>query len=300
MRPRSFYIESIAVAGVLAYAGLLRIGWVGVSSFAYDEARLSLMALQMTHGGPFAYTGLPSSAGLPNFPAAVWIFAVPYAFSPDPRIAVVFMGLLSLSVVAVIWWLARSAWGPWAGLSAGILAASSPYLILYSRSVWSQNLLPVLAVLWAVTGSIAAASQATWAVAGHFFLAGFALQVHYGGLALVLGTIWLSLCYRWWRLWHASLIGISMALCSALPFLITAFWWTPGISQDFHRLLEQPAQVDLTGFQHLPGSGLGLGMAPHWHQGYARKSRHQGSNGWHDRPADRYRPGDFHIASALD
>lgn len=258
MHPRfSAFIEAVAVVAMLAYAGLLRMGWVGISPFAYDEARVSLLALQMSRGGPFPVIGLPSSAGLPNFPATVWIFAIPYALSSDPRIATLFVGSLGVLAVAGIWWLARRAWGPWASLSAGLLAASSPYLILYSRSVWGQNLLPVLAVLWAITGSIAITNRAAWAVAGHFFLAGFTFQVHYGGLALVPGTVLLSIYCRWWRFWRAALMGGIAALCLALPFLIAAFWQDPGIGREFRRLLEQSAQVDLAGFQHLITLALG-------------------------------------------
>jgi len=87
-------LEGIALAGVLAVAALLRMGWPGVNSFSFDEARLSLMALHMARQGEFARLGMQSSTGVPNFPAAVWIFALPYRLSADPLAATLFVGLV--------------------------------------------------------------------------------------------------------------------------------------------------------------------------------------------------------------
>ena len=79
--------EWLALLGVLLLAAGLRFGWPGVNSFAYDEARLSLISLRMARGGEFATLGMPSSARVPNLPAAAWVFALPYAVSPDPLVA---------------------------------------------------------------------------------------------------------------------------------------------------------------------------------------------------------------------
>ena len=53
-------VEWLALLAVLALAAALRLGWMGVNSFAFDEARLSLIALKMARGGEFASLGMPS------------------------------------------------------------------------------------------------------------------------------------------------------------------------------------------------------------------------------------------------
>src|SRR5262245_32118588 len=113
---------------------MLRFGWPGVNSFAFDEARLSLISLNMARGGQFASLGMPSSVGVPNLPAAAWIYAIPYAISPDPLLASQFTGFISLLAVFGVWWLARTNWGRLAGLTAALFMAASPYSVLYSRS----------------------------------------------------------------------------------------------------------------------------------------------------------------------
>ncbi|RMF77642.1 MAG: hypothetical protein D6737_17100, partial [Chloroflexi bacterium] len=146
-------LEWAALLMVLLIAFVLRFGWVGVNSFAFDEARLSLIALKMARGGEFATLGMPSSVSVPNLPAAAWIYALPYWFSTDPLIATWFTGLLSLLTVFGVWWLARR-WGAWTGISAALFMAASPYAVLYSRSIWAQNLLAPLALAWGYSAYI--------------------------------------------------------------------------------------------------------------------------------------------------
>ncbi len=247
----------LALLAVMAFAGLTRMGWAGVNSFAFDEARLSLLALQTVRAGQFATMGLPSSTDIPNFPAAVWIFAIPYAFSTDPLVATLFVGLLSTLAVAGLWWLARVAWGPWAAFSTALLAAGSPYLILYSRSIWGQNLLPIVAVLWAILGVIGAQRKG-WALAGHVFLAGFAFQIHYAGIALIPGTVWLVLWYARRDVWPV-LAGALAAGLAALPFMVTVLCCAAGVPAAVHKVLTQPATLDLAAFQQWLTMGMGTG-----------------------------------------
>ena len=255
--PACHILEAIALAGVLAWAALLRLGWPGVNSFSFDEARVSLMALQMARRGEFARLGMQSSIGVPNFPAAVWIFALPYRLSTDPMAATLFVGLLGTLAVAGMWWLARRAWGPWAALSTALLFATSPFAILYSRSIWSQDLLPPLAVLWAVAGVVGVSQRKAWTVALYVFLAGFAFQVHYAGIALVPATAWLIVRYRLWRHWRAALVGGALAALAAWPFVHTIWCCAPGVQADLRRLWQQPSQTSLAAFRQLGQMGTG-------------------------------------------
>ena len=64
-------LQRAAPAGVLALAALLRLGWPGVTLFDFDQARVSLLSLQMARQGEFARLGMQSSSSLPDFPATV-------------------------------------------------------------------------------------------------------------------------------------------------------------------------------------------------------------------------------------
>jgi hypothetical protein len=251
-------VEAAALVGVMLLALFLRVGWPGTNSFGFDEARLSLMALNMARGGQFARLGMQSSTGVPNFPAAVWIFTPSYWLSKDPLVSTLFVGLVGTLAVAGIWWLGRRAWGPWAGITTALLLAASPFAVLYSRSIWSQNLLAPLAVLWALTGVIGVSRDRSWAVAANVFLAGFALQVHIAGAVLVIGTLFLILRFSLWRRWLAILIGGALALLSVLPYIYTLWCCGAGARADLLRIWQQPAITDLTAIRQTFRVGAGI------------------------------------------
>ncbi|RLC89361.1 MAG: hypothetical protein DRI37_03960 [Chloroflexi bacterium] len=260
--PLSRY-EIMALAGVLILAGVLRFGWVGVNSFGFDEARLSQIALSMARAGKFATLGMQSSARIPNFPAAAWLYALPYQLSPDPQLAIWFTGLLSILAVVGVWWLARETWGSSAGLSAALLCAASPYMVFYSRSIWAQDFLAPLAVLWACTGVWGISKEQDWAIALHAFLAGFILQVHFAGAALLIGSLWLGLRYRLWRQWKAIVAGGMAALLAAAPTLYTL--WRGNVWASLQEIWQQPTlQFGWRGFHYLGELGAGLNWEHLW------------------------------------
>lgn len=243
--------EIIALLGILSIAAWLRFGWTGVFPFSFDQARVSHLALQMVREGKVALLGMQSSTGVPNFPAAVWIFALPYAFTTDPQAATWLVGSLNLLAVTGVWWLGRKAWGALSGLAAALLFATSPYLVFYSRSIWSQNLLAPFAIFWAMTALMSVTGPARYRslfLAATVFLAGFVGQIHYAGFALALGTLWLLARWRLWRRWRAVAAGSALALLAAAPSVILIWRQGAGARADLRQALEQPAAFDWGGF----------------------------------------------------
>jgi 4-amino-4-deoxy-L-arabinose transferase-like glycosyltransferase len=270
----SGFAKASGLIAPLSLAALLRLGWPGVNLFDFDQARVSLLALQMARQGEFVRIGMPSSQSVLNFPATVWIFALPYRLSTDPLVASLFVGVLGTLAVAGVWWLAFRAWGAWPAFVAALLFAASPYAVFYSRDIWSQDLLLPLAVLWAISGVAGVSRGPAWAVALHVFLAGFAFQVHYAGVALVPATLWLVVRYRLWPQWRAMLIGGVFAVLCAAPFVYTVWCCAPSVRGDLQKALQQPAQVDLRASQFLAFMGSGHGwegllLGPAWKWGGA-------------------------------
>ncbi len=262
-------LELAALAAMLLLAGILRMGWPGINLFDYDQARVSQLALQMARQGQVAQLGIVSSIGLPNFPASVWVFALPYGFSTDPLLASQFVGALGTLAVAGQWWLARRLWPAPGALVATLLFAASPYVVFYSRDIWTQDLLMPLAVAWAMTGIVGVSRRATWALALHVFLAGFVFQVHYAGFVLIPATLWLGLRYRLWRDWRALLIGGGLAGLCAWPFIQAIGCCVPTFRVTVDQWLAQPVQVDLKALTLFWQMGIGVGwdsllLGPAW------------------------------------
>jgi hypothetical protein len=276
--------EWIALLAIFALAAWLRFGWVGVSSYAGDEARISLDALRLTRGGEFVFIAQQSSTGIPFLPASVWMFAPPYLLSPDPLIATLYVCLISLFTVVGTWGLARR-WGVWAGLAAALFMAASPYAVFYGRSIWQPNLLPAFGVLWAWSAlrvalipqpllphgeggntlkaprpegegfGVRVESQVAnpavgrtraFAIALNCFLAGFVLQVHFAGAAFALGSLFLFVRYRWWRHPVLVLIGGALAILCTIPYLYYLLTQAPQVLDQFGQVGGGEATIDLS------------------------------------------------------
>ena len=234
---------SLVVLGLL-WAGVLRLGYPGVVPFAFDEARLSLIALDVARHGHWWVPGMVSSVGIPNFPGAAWLFAFPYALSTDPLVASMFMAGVSVLTLVGLWALARSWWGPEGALVTLWLAAGAPYFVFYSRSIWAQNWLPVLGIGWAFTTWWA--DKRGWAAVLAGFLAGFAWQVHYAGITLALASTTFLLIQRSERIraWGA---GFVLALFPAWP-LLPRIW--PHVQANLTQVT-QTGEDPVTVWRHL-------------------------------------------------
>ncbi|PJF27431.1 MAG: hypothetical protein CUN53_04095, partial [Phototrophicales bacterium] len=250
-------LEWLTLAAILLLAGVLRFGWSGVSSFAWDEANLSLDALRTARGGQIALAGQPSSVAIPFFPASVYAFAIPYDLSPDPLIAVGFVSALSLLTVFGVWALGRTMLdSPGVGLLAALFLAASPYAVLYGRSIWQPNLLPPLALAWLATAWRAVTAGDRRALALHIFLGGAIVQVHFAGIALAAATVFLFLVYRWWRHLVPVIIGAAGALLLALPY--GAFLaQTPDILSRYADVLSGETRYDGVSFENTLKLALG-------------------------------------------
>lgn len=227
-RPAKWELASLAL--ILLVAGLLRLGAPGLTEFKLDEARLSLLALDMARGESFPLLGIGSSVGIPNMPVSVWLFALPYLISSDPTVATLFVGLLNVLAVLLTWWLARRYFGPAAALTAALLYAVSPWAVIYSRKIWAQDLLPPFVLLTVGTGLIGwletpRPGRWRWQVA-HLILLVLTVQIHYAALTLIpltlgmIGLGWRDLPGRT-RRWLGAIALLGLLSLGAGVLLMT-------------------------------------------------------------------------------
>lgn len=219
-RPISWPVELGLVLLLLLLTAVLRLGWPGLTEFKADEARLTLLALQMAQDGEFALRGISSSVGFPNFPMSVWLYALPLAVWPHAYAATLFTGLLNTLAVLGCYWLVRRYWGVEAALVAMLLFAVSPWAVHHSRKIWAQNLLPFFIVVWGIAATLAFAERRPRWLVLHFLALAIAAQAHLAAFALLPVTAVLLLIY-WRRLdWRWLGVGVAAALLTVLPFII--------------------------------------------------------------------------------
>lgn len=163
-------------------------------TFLGDEGRDVRVIRNLLHGN-LVFIGPQTSIGNMYLgPLYYYLVAPALALSGGnpvgPAVEVAFLGTLA---VFLTWWFGRAWFGRSTGLIAALLFTLSPVAIIYSRSSWNPNPMPLFALLsiWGI-----------WQVYHHHkfgYLSlvsvclAFALQMHYLGLLLlpVLGVYWL-------------------------------------------------------------------------------------------------------------
>lgn len=135
----------LAVAAAARFANLpARGGWDS------DQGTEMLAMLNAVHGGGLPTFGpLAISVGGFHHGALYYDLLLPATWigNGDPTFVVAEIALLSLLVVPIAWWIARSIGGTAAGLMAAGLAAVSASLIGYATFIWNPTLVePAAAV----------------------------------------------------------------------------------------------------------------------------------------------------------
>lgn len=211
-------------------AALLRLGEPGIVEFKHDEAWLSLKALEMIDGTQPAFTGIPSSVGIPNPPISVYVMLPPYLFTTNPIIATLYVAALNVIGVGLLWLLARRYLGRRVALVAGLTYACSPWAVYYSRKIWAQDMHTPLLLLALLLGLIGFVEGRRWAQLLCLPLLLFALQIHFAAWALLPLYSWLVWTgfQRQTLSWQALLLSMALAALVLVPYGI-------GIAQTLER-----------------------------------------------------------------
>lgn len=217
--------DILLLIAFLLLAGVLRMGWPGLTEFKADEARLLALAYDMAEG-TFARRGISSSVGFPNFPMSVWLYAIPSVVWAHPYAATLFTGLLNTLAVGGTYWLVRRFWGRPAAVVAALMLAVSPWAIIFSRKIWAQNLLPLFVLGWGGGALLAFAARRPRFLALHLLCLAVAVQIHLAAAALIPATAVLLLVF-WRRInWRWLGMGALLAAGTAVPFL--TYLWEEG------------------------------------------------------------------------
>jgi 4-amino-4-deoxy-L-arabinose transferase-like glycosyltransferase len=230
--------DLLALLLVLVVAALVRMADGGrLSEYAYDQATLSSLALELATGRDLPLLGIQSSAGVPNSPMTVYVLAIPYLFTHDPQAIVLWIAAFNVIGVGLLWGLAYRYFNPTVALVAGLAYALHPHAIHYSRSIWAQDThTPILlaALLLALYGYL---ERKPWAQALCLPLLLIGVQIHYAAWALLPAFAWVIWVGRRNIDWRALALGLLLALLTLAPFAI-------GISQAANAGTAASAVVD--------------------------------------------------------
>jgi Dolichyl-phosphate-mannose-protein mannosyltransferase len=204
--------------GISALAGWLRLRHLDLIEFKLDEATAVNLA-RLVLDGDFVTVGLRSSVRAHNPPLFVYLTAVPLALWDDPRAATAFVGVLAVAAVILTYFVLRPRFGSLVALGAAALFATAPWAVLYSRKLWGQSVLPVVAaaLLWSMFVVLERAR--TRVVVFIPILLCLAFQLNFSALSLLIPAAVLVL-YRGREVhWPAFSLGVGVAVLLLAPWL---------------------------------------------------------------------------------
>ncbi|XWX05341.1 hypothetical protein VZO05_07215 [Aggregatilineales bacterium SYSU G02658] len=212
--------EWVALAAVLFTAAALRLAYPTYVEYFHDDAMLVTLAQEMAREGRLPLTGILSSTGIPNPPASVYAMAVPFALSPDPALAVIYVMLLNVAGVGLLCALLRRVLPLSAALTGAALYAVSPWAIWYSRKIWAQDfhtpflLLSLVLLLYGLT------TRHRWLQALALPVGVFAVQIHFAAWALLPIYPLALIAYRRSLSWRALFSGLLLSAAVVTPYAL--------------------------------------------------------------------------------
>lgn len=238
-------LEWLLIAGLVLLAAVLRLQRIDYAEFVWDQAHLSMKAIDMARGGQIAWTGVRSSTGVDAFMAFTWLLAIPYTLSLDPLLATMFIAALNVASVAAAYFLARRWFGRSAAVAAASLYAVSPWAIELSRKIWPMEPMPLFTVAYAATGWLAFVRGRRWALIAHALLAAWLIQLHFSGLPVILISGAWALAFRKRIDWRVVLVAAVLVALTFAPYLILDSQQDWFNLQGLRSLSALPASIDL-------------------------------------------------------
>jgi len=226
---------------VLTLAAVLRLTYIGQYKFIVDEATLLYSGLRLGRDGQWTWLSANATAWrvlAGHSPLNVYLAAIPYLFSPDPRLGRLWVALLGIAAVAMMYWVVRRYFNQRAALITGLLLVVHAPLVDWSRFVWNSNYAQPFIAGWVLTGLLGYYEGKRWAQTVHWLALSCAIQAHPGNTLLLplslflIVTGWLRhkperaasvrATLLGWALFAASLVPWGIGLVTANPSMLTA------------------------------------------------------------------------------
>jgi hypothetical protein len=217
---------------VVGLAAVMRLSFLGLIEFKADEALTVLSLREWVKQPRLIEAGLISSTGVKNFPLFQYLLLPAAMVSTDPRWLSGVIAAVNVIMVGWFYVATKRAFGEKVALVGGLLLAVAPYPVLFSRKIWAQDLVMILAV---------PIYDLLLKKKPHNFWLGLLLtlqaQLHGSGLFFaIVVMVWLTMQKKFgWQV----LVGTAVGLIPAIPYFISGSF-SPPMSDymiDWHHLL---------------------------------------------------------------
>jgi len=204
---------------ILLLAAILRLGNLDLIEFKADEVRHLQSALRVVEEGHFPAVGSTASTGVRKPPLMTYLLAIPLSVSRDPRVASAFIVLLNLGAIGGCYYLASRYFGQRAALIATVLYAVNPWAIIYSRKVFTADVLAPFTTLMLIGLFEALVRKRKGGIQVAVVSLACLLLTTFSPVPLVLVLVLLLILY-WRRMdWLGVVLGGAMSVALFTPYL---------------------------------------------------------------------------------
>ena len=145
-------------AAIIVLGAFLRLHDLTAMEFKQDQQEALNLGLRLlaqhpwSSSAPWPAQGMISSNGVPNAPLFSWIMAGGWALGRDPVAVARGIAFVNALCLVPLWLWARRRMDDIRAIVVLALCAVSPFAVMYSRTLWAQDLLlpGVIAVLWGI------------------------------------------------------------------------------------------------------------------------------------------------------
>lgn len=194
---RAFVNRYIWIVLILVLAAFFRLNDLGAGYFDGDDAFISIRALQVAREHALVLVGPPMAVGLWHSPISVYLYAIPYALTLDPRAARAFTALLNVAAIAVLYAVGAKYFNRPGALAGALLLAVHPYMVASSRDINNAQLGAVFVALYLLTGFMGCVDGVRVARWLHPLMLSLAGQCHPHTFAIA--PLSLILCVDAWK-----------------------------------------------------------------------------------------------------
>lgn len=137
-----------ALLFLVALSLFLRLYHIDYMEFKHDEALNSFKAATLAKEGLIPLSSGASSTGITEPPIFMYLLAVPFLFTGSPVGAAAYIALWNVAGIVLAFFFAKMYFGIRGAFMATALYAVNPWQVLFSRKIWTQNLLAPFVILF--------------------------------------------------------------------------------------------------------------------------------------------------------
>jgi 4-amino-4-deoxy-L-arabinose transferase-like glycosyltransferase len=211
-------LSLLLLLGILLLAAALRLTRLDLAEFKSDEAGIARAALALVHEGQFPVVGPSSSQGPAHPPLQIYLMALPFAITQDPRLAVAVVALIHAAAVLMAYLLGARFFKRRVGLIAALLFAVNPWAIYYARKIWTQNW-PLATTLFIFSLLLLVVERRPWALVGASLALVALAGTHLGGLAFIVVLVLVLLLFPSGVKRRPALVAALLFVLFAAPYI---------------------------------------------------------------------------------